>query len=341
MPAYTSISGGGGKRALEQSCVAALMMRHPVSCKMLRLFAFACTLVLVLGVPVLQQPGAVVVMHVFSATADPSWTLSPSQLDELRSSIPSVECSASLRYPNVGYQGFTINGNKVKGCPQLERVLLSTCPISLKPQVIAYVTSQLHDISAASANTHLSPSSIDSFLQPSARAPRPVAPSLPVRGPDTVPVYDPKNDVQGHFISHQTENNCYNYANDVATDSFAQPGRGSGQKWSFDTCADINASAVRDGLQWVGETMPTAPPAVGHHVVRATTACSVLPCVTLLRTGPMDVAGHELSLVSPRHQRAVVAQTRTDAHQGRGQRRQTHHRPCQGMRLQLPLSHGP
>jgi hypothetical protein len=90
-----------------------------------------------------------------------------------------------------------------------------------------------------------------------------------------VPVYDPKDDVQGHFVSHQTENNCYNYANDVATDTFAQPGRGSGQKWSFDTCADINASAVRDGLEWAGMQMPAAPPAVGHHMVR-TGACGVL-----------------------------------------------------------------
>ncbi len=83
-----------------------------------------------------------------------------------------------------------------------------------------------------------------------------------------MPVYDPASDLKGHFVSHQTENNCYNYANDVATDTFAQPGRGSGQKWSFDTCADINASATRDGLVWAGMDLPSQPPATGHHVVR-------------------------------------------------------------------------
>jgi hypothetical protein len=236
---------------------------------MLKLLAFVSALAFVVGVPVVhKQRGAVVVLHVFSSTADPSCTLSPAQVETLRSTMPVIECSDALKYPNVGYQGFTINGNRVKGCPHFERELFSACTVGLKPQVAAYVTSQLHAISAASANKPSSSFSIDAFLLPLAPALPPSAPVAPIRGPDTVPVYDPSSDLKGHFVSHQTENNCYNYANDVATDTFAQPGRGSGQKWSFDTCADINASATRDGLQWVGTEMPSQPPAVGHHVVR-------------------------------------------------------------------------
>ena len=243
---------------------------------MLRLFVFTCALALASSVPVLQQHGADVVMHVFSSTADPSWTLSPAQMHALQRAFPSTACSGLLRYPNVGYQGFTVNGNKVQGCPQLERFLLSTCSLALKPQVTAYVESQLSLLEAASANTPLSHVDTHSFLLPSLPDPSPLAPTLPIRGPDTVPVFDPAHDDQGYFVSHQSENNCYNYANDVVTDTFAQPGRGSGQTRSFDTCADINASATRDGLQWVGTEMPTAPPAVGHHVVREVHASVVL-----------------------------------------------------------------
>lgn len=83
-----------------------------------------------------------------------------------------------------------------------------------------------------------------------------------------MPVYDPKDDVQGHFVSHQTENNCYNYATTLPPTHPRSPAAAAGKKWSFDTCADINASAVRDGLEWVGMQMPAAPPAVGHHMVR-------------------------------------------------------------------------
>ncbi len=215
-----------------------------------------------------EHHAAIITMHVFSSSPDPSWTLSPAQVEKLRNSFPSVECSPSIRYPSVGYQGFSVNGNRVKGCPLLERSLFSSRTAIIRPNVVHYVDSQLDAILAASANIQLAPAAIDSFLLPLPRAalPLPSAPVLPIRGPDTVPVYDPKSDVQGYFLSHQTENNCYNYANDVATDSFAQPGRGSGQKWSFDTCADINASAIRDGLQWVGTEMPDSPPSVGHHM---------------------------------------------------------------------------
>lgn len=84
-------------------------------------------------------------------------------------------------------------------------------------------------------------------------------------GPDSVPVYNPTVDDGGCFVAHQSENNCYNYASDVSTDTFAQPGRGSGHKWTANTCDAIRAAAERDGLVWNGTTLPTAPP-VGHHV---------------------------------------------------------------------------
>jgi len=55
-------------------------------------------------------------------------------------------------------------------------------------------------------------------------------------------VYDPTKDDCGFFSdSHQTQNNCYNYGTDVATNTFAQPGRGSGHKWEANTCEAIRA----------------------------------------------------------------------------------------------------
>jgi hypothetical protein len=45
----------------------------------------------------------------------------------------------------------------------------------------------------------------------------------------------------------RTRNNCYNYANDKITNTFAQPGRGSGGVFPALTCDDVGAAAVRDG----------------------------------------------------------------------------------------------
>jgi hypothetical protein len=89
---------------------------------------------------------------------------------------------------------------------------------------------------------------------------------LPVRGPDNGTIYAPQTENCGFFTSHCSQNNCYNYGNDIVTNTFAQPGRGSGQKWTSNTCEDIKASAIRDGLVWVGTQLPTVNPPKGHYL---------------------------------------------------------------------------
>jgi hypothetical protein len=49
--------------------------------------------------------------------------------------------------------------------------------------------------------------------------------------------------------AHVTRNNCYNYASNRRTDTFAQPGRASGQMYSALTCAQVGPAAVRDGAR--------------------------------------------------------------------------------------------
>lgn len=49
--------------------------------------------------------------------------------------------------------------------------------------------------------------------------------------------------------SRQSRNNCYNYSNNKATNTFAQPGRAAGAGTTSMTCAAVHAAAVADGLQ--------------------------------------------------------------------------------------------
>jgi hypothetical protein len=46
----------------------------------------------------------------------------------------------------------------------------------------------------------------------------------------------------------QRHNNCYNYAVNYRSDTFAQPGRASGAMYAAITAADVKAGAVADGL---------------------------------------------------------------------------------------------
>lgn len=49
-------------------------------------------------------------------------------------------------------------------------------------------------------------------------------------------------------LTKQQKNNCYNYSTNYRTDTFAQPGRGSGTMYSSITAAQIREAAVRDTL---------------------------------------------------------------------------------------------
>lgn len=70
-------------------------------------------------------------------------------------------------------------------------------------------------------------------------------PSCPPCGGADAPSYNPS---YWNSPSRQPYNNCYNYANDQATDTFAQPGRGSGQQFAWIDCDEVRAAAQRDGL---------------------------------------------------------------------------------------------
>src|SRR6266576_2958315 len=76
--------------------------------------------------------------------------------------------------------------------------------------------------------------------------------------PFCTPAYNPAPwNFQGTSSSPtnvQLTNNCYNYATDIRTDTFAQPGRASGLYTVTPppNCADVGRGAVSDGRKPVG-----------------------------------------------------------------------------------------
>ncbi len=56
----------------------------------------------------------------------------------------------------------------------------------------------------------------------------------------------------------RSRNNCYNYASNKRTDTFAQPGRGSGHKYTALTCAAVTTASLYDGLHRRYHCFPTS-----------------------------------------------------------------------------------
>lgn len=57
-------------------------------------------------------------------------------------------------------------------------------------------------------------------------------------------------------LSVQNLDNCYNYGNNQATYTFAQPGRASGATATDMTVTLVRSAALNDGLTWVGWNFP-------------------------------------------------------------------------------------
>ncbi len=98
----------------------------------------------------------------------------------------------------------------------------------------------------------------------------PVGPAVPQYSPTVLgqsTEYDPSGNCEGNFMSYkfQPNNNCYNYSTNVATNSFAQPGRMTGKPlqkgW---TGQDVVNGAVSDGLIFVGGGELTNQDLINH-----------------------------------------------------------------------------
>ena len=79
--------------------------------------------------------------------------------------------------------------------------------------------------------------------------PWPKPPHLPKRPVcPCAPLYEPAWWNDGWAGQRQPNNNCYNYATNYRTDTFAQPGEAAGAKYATITCPDVLAGAVADAL---------------------------------------------------------------------------------------------
>lgn len=179
-----------------------------------------------------------VTLHVFSGTSDPVWKINKKQFNRIKTTankiLSQTDDFSLLSRPTtrvMGYQGFTIRCSSnqyvfVNGLSSLERLILLTGRNSLSKSVLQHVKDHVGDV--MSDLTHIE--SINAGCN-----------QVPIRGPDTVPKYDPQTDDDGCFVDRQTENNCYAYGKDsfslscislgdflgtdIVTNTFPQPGK--------------------------------------------------------------------------------------------------------------------
>jgi hypothetical protein len=199
----------------------------------------------------------VVTLEIFSGRQNPVWILSDDQAVELMRRVATVE-ERTLAKPSgvlgkIGYRGFTIRSveesfqggmhlyvhegiidtsqrelNRIAGSRDLEEWLLNTANESLDEVLKSFVRAELEN----------PPLDVTEFF-------RMTEATCPDCMASDAPIYDPG---KWNIPGIQPYNNCYNYANNQITNTFAQPGRAHGSQTSIMGCNTVNPAAQADSL---------------------------------------------------------------------------------------------
>lgn len=212
----------------------------------------------------------IVTALMYSGRPNPSWELTPEQAKNLKTILGekkevTLEMSA-MSAGLLGYTGFVIESyelalptkafcfdgivdlvdqkqlNFIDKDSKLENFLLETGSTALTSQETDYISTEI------SKNFKGGTASKNKMLKKSFEL-------------LTVPPFDAG---KWNIATVQPYNNCYNYANDKITNTFAQPGRGSGSTSPNMLCGDVSPAAQRDGQ--ISVSAASSTPTEGHFI---------------------------------------------------------------------------
>lgn len=181
----------------------------------------------------------IVTVHIYSSQLNPKWIINQTQIQfiqNLSKQSFSTNKNQSKRINSfnriMGYQGFSLkcSNNEIflSENIQLEKELLKTGQSYLSSQLINHISKYIGQTK-----------SINSLRN----VPRINCNNVPIKGPDSVPAYNPLTDNGGCFITKQLINNCYAYGIlslsllinqlfflfkkgvDIVTNTYPQPGK--------------------------------------------------------------------------------------------------------------------
>lgn len=190
---------------------------------------------------------------IFSGRENPSFVIGD---DAARTILPSLEENratlASLpRPPVLGYRGFRVTPVAVQDAPVPELFASAEPEASLQVYDHPEIERRLIELTGqALGDDDLQALLLSEFERTSRLGWRELlsggAAKCPPCNAADAPAYNP---AFWNTPARQPYNNCYNYANNQATNTFAQPGRATGRPITSLTCGGVQPSAQSDGLQ--------------------------------------------------------------------------------------------
>lgn len=207
---------------------------------------------------------------IYSGRPNPSWSLTDEQTQKLENLISNqknrVKGLSVSHLSLLGYSGFLIHPTATSKIPStvlvfdgiidffgaelrshlddeyaIERFLLQTGQSILSEAAAAHIDTELKK------NQQNGNGSVVKRFAPL-----------------IVPPYDPGKWNNDPVV--KSNNNCYNYANNIITNTFAQPGRGSGHRYTEENCSNVGKASVSDGQIALGVPLPPDLPEKGQYI---------------------------------------------------------------------------
>lgn len=208
---------------------------------------------------------SIVTLNIFSGRPNPSWILEDAAVEELRERIERKPAPTIAAPPGsivgLGYRGFEVrfgesaepihvhggvvgtlaaSPNLLDADREVERFLVKTMPdaeraagLKMNREVAGVVRESIErDLSVGFDLSRFAGIDLTFLVCPANKG-------------ALAPPYEP---AMWNFSPTQPNNNCYNYANDRVTNTFAQPGKYHNAQYTALTCASVQPAAVADGL---------------------------------------------------------------------------------------------
>lgn len=203
-----------------------------------------------------------VTLSIYSGVPDPVWTVDSrhESFAKMKGHLQSARFAGrSYRHEhmpsNLGYRGFLVHAPDAKEpelivgqeTKELQKLLLQTMPKGLISD--ALLQKILKGIESILMHRHPKDALHQHLLQ-ATTSPEPIQHYAPVLNLDR---WNSDPLIQGN-------NNCYNYANDKITNSFAQPGTGSGHPYQEITPEEMLRASEYDGLVQLNVSASDPPP---------------------------------------------------------------------------------
>ena len=216
----------------------------------------------------------IVTLDIFSGRPNPTWTLTDAQEAALNERVTSLTDLTDARpsgvFGGLGYRGFQVVRQAEHGATSErfhvhENIVdrgLGNPNLAATKELETFLLQSAGPAVPAELLQHVSPlisaSEISKFLGGLfGRG------SCPQCHAADAPVYNPG---PWNVPSVQPFNNCYNYANNQMTNTFAQPGRASGHPAASMACNQVQPAATSDGLHAVANFNGTLPAGKGWYV---------------------------------------------------------------------------